>query len=247
MCIALVALPMLACEARAQSAPSEAPDVVRVTGVRAIPWKSYRAMRAAMDAFAKYKAHAPDAEFNFGLVLPAGYELPLNFAMRVRTPAGLEYPIVMKGKFFIPPILPDNALDADVVTNLKGFTVKIGTQVETAGVPAGMARLGDMRLACQIGRAIKRVEDAPLTRLLRPNYCENRTSNYWMTPSRPADGAELVDGERRMTLDAGTEETGVSFRIPLQDTGWSDNALVIYRYKVPYEGKPARLTYDPRN
>ena len=245
--VALVVVPMLACEARAQSTPSDAPDVVRVTGVRAIPWKSYRAMRAAMDAYVKYKDHAPDARFSFGLVLPDGYELPPNFAMRVRTPEGVEYPIVMKGKLFIPPILPDDALDADVVTNLKGVTVKIGTQIDTPGVPAGMDRLGDRRLACQIARAIRRVEDDLVTRLLRPNYCEKLTTDYWVTPSRSADGAELIDGERRMTLDARKEGADMMFRLPLQDTSWNDNAIVFYRYKVPYEGKSARLNFDPRN
>lgn len=238
---------MLTCSARAQSTPSDAPDVVRVTGVRAIPWKSYRAMRAAMDAYAKYKGHAPDAEFNFGLILPDGYKLPPNFAMRVRTPEGLEYPIVMKDKFFIPPIIPDEALNADVVTNLKGVTVRIGTRVDTPGVPAGMDRLGDMRLACQVGRAIRRVEDDPVTRLLRPNICENRTTNYWMTPSRPADGAELVDGERRIMLDARKEGAGMWFRIPLHDTRWNDNAIVLYHYKVPYQGKSARLSFDTQD
>lgn len=239
----LLVMSTLACDARAQTTPSDAPDVVRVTGLRAIPWKSYRAMRAAMDAHAKYKGHAPDATFSFGLRLPAGYKLPPNFAMRVRTPDGQEYPIAMKGVLFTPPILPDDALDADVVTNLKGVAVKVGTQLDTPGVPAGMDRLGDIRLECQIDRAIKRVEDDLVTRLLRPNFCENQTTTYWITPSRPADGAELVDGERRMALIASNEGAGLSFKIPVGDTGWSDNALVEYHYTAPFRGNGVRLRF----
>lgn len=238
---------MLGGEARAESMPSDAPDVVRVTGLRAIPWKSYRAMRAAMDAYAKYKGHAPDAEFNFGLKLSDGYKLPPNFAMRVRTREGSEYPIVMKGVLFIPPILPDDTLDADVVTNVKGVTIRVGTQVDTPGVPAGMDRLGDRRLACQIDRAIKRVEDDLVTRLLRPNYCENEGVNYWISPSQPANDAELVDGERRMRLRASNGGSGMRFQLPLHDIRWSDDALVVYQYQRPFQGNATRLWFHPVN
>lgn len=241
--VALLVLCMVGGEARAQSTPSDAPDVVRVTGLRAIPWKSYRAMRAAMDAYARYKGHAQDAEFNFGLLLPDGYRLPPNFAMRVRTPDGREYPIVMKGVLFTPPILPNDALDADVVTNLKGVAIRVGTQIDTPGVPAGMDRLGDRRLECQIDRAIRRVEDDLVTRLLRPNYCEHEAATYWMSPSQPADSAELVDGERRMTLRTSNGSSGMRFQIPLHDSGWSDNALVVYQYQTPFRGNPAPLRF----
>lgn len=245
LCVALLVVSVSGGDVRAESTSSDAPDVVRVTGLRAIPWKSYRAMRAAMDAYAKYKGHAPDAEFNFGLVLPDGYKLPPNFAMRVRTPEGREYPIVMKGVLFIPPILPDDALDADVVTNLKGVAIKVGIRVDTPGVPAGMDRLGDRRLICQIDRAITRVEDDYLSRLLRPNYCEKQTAN-WTIPSQPANGAEVVDGVNRMMLPASNSSSGMRFQIPLKDTNWSDDALVDYHYTAPFRGKAARLRYTER-
>jgi hypothetical protein len=46
--------------------------VVRVTGVRAAPWKSYRAMSAALAAYHQHKALAPAAIFRFAVMPPAG-------------------------------------------------------------------------------------------------------------------------------------------------------------------------------
>ena len=59
-------------------AGTSAAQVVRVTGLRAVPWKSYRAMRAAVAAFEKYKLLAPDAVFRFAVPPPVGKTLPAN-------------------------------------------------------------------------------------------------------------------------------------------------------------------------
>lgn len=77
--------------------------VVRVTGLRAVPWKSYGAMRAAVAAYEKHKSLAPDAVFRFAVMPPAGMKLPPNFALRVRTDKGQEYPIRLEhGELFTP-------------------------------------------------------------------------------------------------------------------------------------------------
>jgi hypothetical protein len=229
----------MACRTAGASQPAEYPQVVRVTGLRAIPWKSYRAMRAAMEAYANYKNLAPDAMFSFGVVLPPGEKLPPNFAMRVRTPEGTEYPVTMEGRLFKLPILPNNVLDADLVTNLKGIPVKIGILMETPGVPPGMDRLGDLRLTCQIDRAIDRVEDGLFARLLRPNMCETSNGSYWMAVRLPSASAALVEGMRTAPLEHRDIAHRTEYKIPLHDVSWSNNTLVDYEYTKPF---PARLT-----
>jgi len=229
----LVLLPLaLAGPLAGASEPAQNPEVVRITGLRAIPWKSYRALRAAMDAYAAHKGLAPDAVFKLGVVLPPGATLPPNFAMRVSTPDGKEYPITMNGKLFELPILPEDVLDADLVTNLKGTAVKIGIHMETPGVPIGMDRLGDLRLSCRIERAIDRVEDGLLARMLRPDVCDTPKGAYWTYAhfGVPSSGAALVDSARRQALERRTDAHGIRYRIPLYDTGWGNDTLVEYAY-----------------
>jgi hypothetical protein len=236
--LALALLPLApACQAHAESTPADAPDVVRVTGVRATPWKSYRAMRAAMEAYEKHRDLAPDAEFSFGVVLPGTQPLPPNFALRVRTPDGKDYPITMNGKAFALPILPDDALDGDLVTNLKGVPIKIGIRVETPGVAAGMDRLGDLRLTCQIDQALARFDDNFLARLIRPNVCETASGHWWMAPGwSPSGGAFVVEGQRSAPLESGNRMGIARYRVPLQDTSWGNDALLDFRYT----GNPKR-------
>lgn len=235
----LLALALACAPARADN-PPDTPDVVRVTALRAIPWKSYRALRAAMDAYEQHKHLAPDAGFSFGVVLPPNVNLPTNFAMRVRTPEGREYPITMDGKLFKLPMLPDGMLDADLVSNLKGIAVKIGIHIETPGVPPGMDRLGDLRLTCEIEYAIHGVEDGFFARMLRPNACETPKGGYW-TYARsdlPRTGTTLVDGAHTAALKGHDDSNGTRYRMPLYDANWSDDTLVDYGYLTPF---PARV------
>lgn len=233
-------LPLLpAGQALAAPTPAEAPDVVRVSGLRATPWKSYRALRAAMAAYEQHKDLAPDAVFTFSVKLPGGQPVPPTFAMRVLTPDGKEYPVAMDGQSFMPPILPDDALDGDLVTNLKGIRIKIGIRVETPGVPVGMNRLGDLRLVCRIDHAIADVEDNVLRRLIRPNVCENPIGGWWFGPaSVPTDGGMLVEGTRSAQLERHDRQATARYRIPLHDTSWSNEALVQYQYRASPDWNP---------
>lgn len=235
--LACAVLPLLwAASAVAEPAPPETPEVVRVTGLRAIPWKSYRAMRAARDAYEAHKALAPEAVFRFGVILPPGQPLPPNFALRVRTQDGKEYPIKLYNNEFILPAVPDDVLDADLVTNLKGVPIRIGIRVESPDVPEGMDRLGDLRLTCRIERAIDRVDQGTLSNLLEGPKCDSKNGSYWMYAplNLPSVAAYLVEGTRVEALTRGEDANGRRYRLPLQDQDWSDDALVKYRFTRPY-------------
>lgn len=137
--------------------------VVRVTGLRAVPWKSYGAMRAAVSAYEKHKSLAPDAVFRFAVMPPAGMKLPPNFALRVHTEQGQEFPIRLEhGELFTLPPLPKFSGDADLVSNFKGGALRIGLPVHTRTVPPEKLRLGDLRLRYEITAAIEMFDNPSL-------------------------------------------------------------------------------------
>lgn len=112
--------------------PGEVMFVVHVTSLRAVPWKSYGAMRAAVAAYEKHQALAPDAVFRFAVMPPPGMTLPPNFALRVRSETGQEFPIRLEhGELFTLPPLPELDGKADLVSNFKGGPLRIGLLVHS--------------------------------------------------------------------------------------------------------------------
>jgi hypothetical protein len=221
-------------------ADTSAAAVVRVTGLRAIPWKSYRALRAAAAAFEKYKFLAPDAVFGFAVLPPAGKTLPPNFALRVRTRDGKEFPIRLENnELFQLPVLPDPDVDADLVSNLKDGQLRIGLLVRTPSVPPDKERLGDVRLRSEISQAIADVDhpsDDPRClrkTLLLPGHCRPLHISVWYKPRAPASGAWLVDGSRREALAGNGDPHDPSFKMPVNAGHLGNDAMIEFDYKHP--------------
>jgi hypothetical protein len=221
-------------------ADTSAGAVVRVTGLRAIPWKSYRALRAAVAAFETYKPLAPDAVFGFAVLPPAGTTLPPNFALRVRTRDGKEFPVpVERGELFQLPVLPDPDVDADLVSNLKDGPLRIGLLVHTPTVPADEERLGDVRLRAEISQAIADVDhprDDPAClskRLLLPRRCRPAHVAIWYRPRAPASGAWVVEGRRREALAGNGDPAYPAFKMPVNAGHLGNDAIIEFDYKSP--------------
>jgi hypothetical protein len=221
-------------------ADTSAGAVVRVTGLRALPWKSYRALRAAVAAFGTYRSLAPDAVFAFAVLPPVGRTLPPNFALRVRTRDGKEFPVrVENGELFQLPVLPDPEADADLVSNLKEGQLRIGLLVRTPTVPADKERLGDMRLRAEINRAIADVDhpsDDPecLTkRLLLPRRCRPAHVAIWYKPRAPASGAWVVEGSRREALAGNGDPAYPAFKMPVDAGHLGNDAIIEFDYRNP--------------
>jgi hypothetical protein len=226
--------------APAAQADTSAGAVVRVTGLRALPWKSYRALRAAVAAFEKYRSLAPDAVFGFAVLPPAGKTLPPHFALRVRTRDGKEFPVpVESGELFQLPVLPDPDIDADLVSNLKEGQLRIGLLVRTPTVPADKERLGDVRLRAEISQAIADVDhpsDDPecLTkRLLLPRRCRPAHVAIWYKPRAPASGAWVVEGRRREALAGNGDPVYPAFKMPVNAGHLGNDAVIEFDYKNP--------------
>lgn len=232
----------------------DAAAVVRVTGLRAVPWKSYRAMRAALAAYEKHQALAPDAVFSFAVLAPPGKTLPLNFKLRVRTKDGDEFPVMLEnGELFQLPVLPDPQADADFVSNFKEGPLQIGLLVHTRTIPAEKERLGDIRLRNEISEAIADVDhpdfDARCWRKRRGNECGRHRQNVWYKPRAPASAAWLIDRDQREALQSDGNLIYPSYRMPINAGHLSDNAIIEFDYKTPLPPRKltAVLMYEPND
>lgn len=213
--------------------------MVRVTGLRAVPWKSYGAMRAAVSAYEKHQSLAPDAVFSFALMPPAGMQLPPNFALRVRTETGQEFPIPLEhGELFTLPLLPDLEAEADLVSNFKGGTLRIGLLVHTPTVSPEKLRLGDLRLRYEINAAIAMFDDpqeydAQCKGTGRWSRCKRPSKAIWHQPWAATSGAWIIEGSRRTPLQANDDPKNPMYRMPIASGQWSNDAIIEFDYKVP--------------
>jgi len=233
---------------------AEGVSVVRVTGLRVIPWKSYRAMRAAIAAYERYKYLAPEAVFSFAVLLSAGKTLPPNFELRVRTKDGTEYPITLEhGMLFQLPALPDPEADASLVSNLKDGQLRIGLLLHSQNVPLEEERLGDVRLRNEISQAIADVEhpnyDPMCWRRRSASQCRPRHVAVWYKPRAPTSGAWLVEGDRKEALENNGDMDYPSYKIPVNAGHLGNDAIIEFAYKKPLGSvkQTVVMIYDESN
>lgn len=249
---AWLALALMAPAAAAPQADTEAFIVIHVSGVRALPWKSYRAMRAAMAAYVKFKSLAPDTSFRFAVLAPRGKTLPPNFKLRVRGRNGDEFPIALEeGGLFQLPLQLEPGADADLVSNFKDGPLRIGLLVHTRGVDADKERLGDVRLRALINNAIADADNPDhypgcLRRLERDPGCRPRDPSIWFRPRAPASAAWLVDGQRRQALATRGDPAFPAFEVPVLSWNLSDDALIEFAFgsSAPPAGLPVVAIED---
>jgi hypothetical protein len=166
------------------------------------------------------------------------------------------------------PIAPDRTFvlerdpkaweeDAAVSPNRKRLSMTWRTEIRTPGVPAGMRRLGDLRLECEVGLEAGLVSNPnPIGRIAElftdtKSYCDDKDSRYLFFAERPLFGVTLVDGARRETLPVdqlyamASDDPNLkndlpycdcevlvdrTYFLPLGDHGWSNETLVQYEY-----------------
>ena len=184
---------------------------VVVEGLRNPVDKSYRRMVAGMELFEHRRHLAPAATLRFKL-------LPRNRATNMD---GIELDLV--GDSFQEPIdlAPDNTFtlarhpralkeNASVRPNRRAGTMTWRAEIRSPGVPAGMRRLGDLRLECYVGMASGLISNTPagllgwmgelLTR--GPEYCDQAEPRYLFFAERAVWSVTLVSGTRREVLPA---------------------------------------------
>ncbi|WP_229205899.1 hypothetical protein [Duganella sp. Leaf126] len=218
--------------------------------------KSYRKMVAGMDRFERLHALAPQATLRFQL-LPrlSTTELDGMTLRVVGDTMSLPVAVAPDHTFTLPRDARALDQDAALVASRKTSTLTWRAQVRSPGVPAGMRRLGDLRLECQVGVAAGLLSNnahlfAWLDSLLTDpdRVCGAADGNYLFFAERPVFGVTLQHGGRRAALPfdllyAGGQQTPEtlpycdcqvlldrSYYAPLWDSSWPDDTLLAFDY-----------------
>ncbi|WP_342118809.1 hypothetical protein [Pseudoduganella sp. OTU4001] len=233
---------LLACAAVGAGAQEATPSV-EVQGVKNPDMRSYRAVVAGLDAFEKHHALAPAVpELRFRLAPRSGTEQAAQDAAEplylriVGNGDPIPVPVAPDGTFSVPRVESAYDDDADLILNRKKGVLKGRPEVRTPGLPENVRRLGDLRLECQVMVAIGKKEIGLMFTLLvntiamTTDWCDmsfnKKKVNFSFASLRALDGAEIVDGERRMPL----EVTDYSFQPPVAEPEWSNDARIELRY-----------------
>jgi hypothetical protein len=250
VCGAALAVPGQAASGQAE------PARVTVTATRDPVDKSYRKMIAGMDRFERQRALAPRAGLRFELLPRLPTTRLDGITLRVAGDS-VTLPVAVAPDHSFTLARDSQALkeDAALIASSKTSTLTWRARVRSPGVPAGMRRLGDLRLECLVGVEAGLVSNnarwfAWLGELLTDpeRVCGAADGNYLFFAERPLFGVTLRDGPRSETLPfamlyaGGTQTADTlpfcdcqvmldrSYYAPLWDRGWSDDTLVAFDY-----------------
>jgi len=240
-----------ACGASAQDVPA---NRVTVKATRDPVDKSYRKMIAGMDRFERDHALAPQATLRFELLPRLPTTRLDGITLRVAGDSvTLPVTVAPDHTFTLPRDAAALKEDAALIASSKTATLTWRAQVRSPGVPAGMRRLGDLRLECRVG-----VEAGLLSNNSRlfawlgevltdaERVCTAPDGNYLLFAERPLFKVTLRDGARTATLPlaalyaGGTQSPSTlpfcdcqvlldrSYYAPLWDRSWSDDTLLSF-------------------
>jgi hypothetical protein len=247
---------VLAAPAFGQETSSTPVPTIRVPSTRDPVDKSYRKMIQGMARFERDHALAPQATLRFQL-LPRTPRVDMH---------GITLRIAGDGVTVPVPVAPDNTFvlpsneqalreDAAVLANRKTTSMTWRAQVLSPGVPAGMRRLGDLRLECLVGMEAGLVSNSsPLFGWLAnalsgaDKVCNSADGNYLFFAERPLFSVTLHAGNRTEVLPfkmlyAGGDQTPEmlpfcdcqvlvdrTYYVPIWDRNWPDDTLVEFEY-----------------
>lgn len=255
----------------AQQGSTVAPSVT-VSTLRDPVDKSYRKIVRGMDLFEKHHAMAPGATLRFKL-LPRLADTKMD---------GITLKIVGDSMSLPVPVAADRSFalernatllkeDASVMPNRKADSMTWRADIHSPGVPAGMRRLGDLRLECRVGVEAGLISQGTpvigqvarlLTTLSDP--CASANVNYFLFAERALFNVTLVHGARRESLPASRLYSGATKRpvsksslkyvdaqvlldhtyfAPLGDLSWPDDTLLEFEYMTD---APATIQGEPK-
>lgn len=105
-------------------------------------------------------------------------------------------------------------------------------QVRSPGLPDGVQRMGDLRLACAAQMEMAKAEGLKFRAALASaslfgfNVCDKLAATKVEAPKDAYDTVTIEDGERRLVQSAKDKHPP-----ELGDKGWSDNARITYSLK----------------
>jgi len=253
--LALVLMLVLASShapAGAAGQEKDEPGTVHINAVKDPEMRTYRAIAAGLDTFDAQHALAPavpqlrfQVEGRDGEALEGERPLARIAADDFSIPLNLDE----QARFSVPRSQAAWDARAELILNRKKSDVRVETWVRTPGLADNQYRMGDIRLDCRVKIAIGKAE-APFWVvglvngfLLTSDWCSwfkgaiprGGDRNWPHSAGAKLAGATLRDGERSMALKV----SGKSFRVPIGDTSWSNDALVEVSY-APAEDAAAQ-------
>jgi hypothetical protein len=208
-------------------------QVVHVTGTRLgdpMAWR-YSLLRTAQTTFDRYAAtQAPGAMLTFKL--PNVDEIESDGQVAIVTADNrIPLPMVSPASFVLVNSVEATDDHAMVVVNKnfsKGSFGHPKVQVRSPGLPEGVKRMGDLRLACAAQMAMAKAESFKFRAIfaaasLFGDVCEEMAVTNIDAPAGPYDTMMIEDGERKLTRSKSQE------KVPrLGEKDWSDNARISY-------------------
>jgi hypothetical protein len=247
--LASAAMPALAADMDKEEAAK-----VHINALKDPELKNYRAIVAGLDKFDQLHALAPaipqlqfQVEGRNGKALEGGLPVARIAADDFSIPLTLD----QDARFVIPRSQAAYDAKAELVLNRKKHEARVEAYVRSPGLPDNQYRMGDVRLDCQVKVAIGK-EEIPFwanalinSILFTTDWCS------WFKGQTPKGGdrswshkataklgaATLRDGERSLALKV----SGKSFRLPIGDTSWSNDAIVELEFAKQDEAPPAEL------
>jgi hypothetical protein len=227
-----MAAPAFAQDSTAPEAPVAA-EKVEVSSLKDPELLPYRRMVRGLDAWEEKRALAPKAELRFELWTKDGKPADTQgLQLRIAgDTVDIALPLDQDGSFVLPRSREAFDDEADLVSNRKKEQIRWRPRIRTPGVPANARRLGDLRLECEVGVAVRKEEIPLLYRAgaaAAGGLCRLPVVSYpYRAPQRLAS-ATVVSGERKAGLEL--HMNGLAYMAPLRDKRWDDDALVVYEF-----------------
>jgi hypothetical protein len=241
--LALLLPVMLACASipAAAAEPDKDPGTVHINAMKNPELKSYRAIMAGLDKFDDLHALAPNvAQLRFQVdARGKGEKSPGAEPLVARIAADdFSIPLTLDQdlRFSVPRSRAAYDAKAELILNRKKYEARVEPYVRTPGLADDRYRMGDVRLDCQVKVAIGK-EEIPFwanalvnSILLTTDWCSwfkgetpKGGSRFWSHKAGAAlSSATLREGERSVPL----EVEGKSFRLPIGDTSWGNEAMI---------------------
>ena len=234
----LVAAGMLAAPDATAEPDNSATREVVVKDIRAPELKTYRAMLAGLDAFDAAHALAPAApEVRFRLRPRSSRphadlaDLKLRIALNVDA---IPLPLAPDHSFVLPRNEQARLENGDLLLNKRKGDYRWQADVFSAGVPANMRRLGDLRLECRVEVAVIKAE-APFwvralvnSLLLTSDWCSVEKIQFSTYVARKLKAAWLIQGDARIELEL--SDFGMGYKAPSGNPAYPDSTLIALEY-----------------
>ncbi len=200
--------------------------------------KTYRAVAAGIDAYARHHDLAPDVpELRFRVGSKDGQFLQDPSLTLTIAADGLSLPVAVSadGVFSVPWSLPAYEKNAALVFSLPAGSYQIAPEVRTPGLPENVRRLGDLRLECKVAIAIAKQEIPTVIvgitnmMLLGGDWCMSRKGDVHFSnpPPQLVRKATIRHGSKRRNLEVLAGE----YKVPLGDKEWPDDTLIDLEYE----------------